>query len=73
MTLRLLPGVNPVDTAATLAQELNGARRPRRAPLNSVSTTLPRSDVVQAAGGEVFGPGPDGWALISSANTRNSG
>jgi len=47
------------------------ARRPRRAPLNSASTTLPRSDVVQAAGGEVFGPG--GWALISSANLRNFG
>jgi len=34
--------------------------------------TLPRRDVVQAGGAEVFGPGTGGWALISSANIRGT-
>ena len=35
--------------------------------------TLPRSNVVQAGDAACIRPGPGGWALISSANMRNSG
>ena len=58
---------------------VNGARSPfpdrRYAPGDAAippTMTLPRSDVVQADA-VIFCPGPGGWALISSANMRNSG